>query len=222
MPSENNFFKLLQQGVEKELPSGLIVRVRPIDSGQLLTDKRIPDSLMRVVQKQLVGIQENKDQEEVAQQIESELKAEMKDNVQTTIDLYEDIRLFGEAVAIHSVVYPKIVVELKEGQVLEDNEMLLSWFPTDDLIAFGQLVGVPLKDLQSFRFRKNTDVESVQSSKSDLPNTGQSLWDEPVSEESVSEEGDVASGTPDSSADDPLPVQQRSGSVRRIRREQTQ
>lgn len=197
-------WEIFYNGVEKELPSGLVVRLRPVDSGQLLTDKSIPESLMRMVRQQLIGIQNFKDEDEVKQETADEIKRlenEIRDDANKRVQLYADMRSFGEAVALNSFIHPKIV-----EHATKPGEIQLNWIPTNDLIALGQWPGVPFKELESFRFKTFDDVESVQSSEGDLQDTEQDFRDEPVSEEPVSEEESVFGNASHRPSNDPVSI----------------
>lgn len=165
MPEEKSYLALIRRGVEKTLPSGLVVRLRPVDAGMMLADEKstLPDNLMRVVQAQLAGIQSGKDEKEVRQ----ELIADVEDSSpQRILDFYRDMRLYGMAVAKFAVIYPHIVDAPNPDS---DDEISLNEFPTDDLIAMGRIVGMPLHELESFRFEQGESVEPVSDSENDVP-----------------------------------------------------
>lgn len=149
---------ILRHGIEKELPSGLVVRIRPIDTGVLLTSNMIPENLMAIVRKQIIGIEKGQDEIEVAQKISDDVKAEVGNDAQKTLDFYNSARAYGEAVARVCIVYPKVVDDPKN-----DDEMAASWLSTDDCFAFGALPGVPLKEMENFSFIAASTLALVQS-----------------------------------------------------------
>ena len=199
-----NFIQLMHEGIEKELPSGLVVRLRPVDAGQMLNSNRIPENLMKVVQDSIRGVKEGKDEAETKAAIQEGLEESAKENLKDfndTVNFYQSIRKYGEAVALHSFIHPKIVDDPQN-----ENEIRLDWLPTDDCIALASWVGVPLSKLESFRFQTLADVEPVQSGETNLPDTEQGVRDESVSEEPVFEGESTVGDTSDHPSSHSVPV----------------
>lgn len=216
------YLRIMRYGVEKELPSGLKVRLRPVDQGMLLNNKKnLPDNLMYIVNKQIKGVKDGRDQKEVQDEVLGAINDVEKkgleadpENVERISQWYADTRLFGQAVAYYMVIWPKIVDEPQN-----DDEINIEWFGTPDLIALGTLVGVPLQNLESFRFGENNSMAPVQPGEGDVSNAESGVSDESVSEESGSVQEHTDSGDETSRANGSSKVRQRRDNVRNLRRE---
>lgn len=216
------YLRIMRYGVEKELPSGLKVRLRPVDQGMLLNNKKnLPDNLMYIVNKQIKGVKDGRDQKEIQDEVLNAIDDIEKkgleadpEKVEITAQWYADTRLFGQAAAYYMVIWPKIVDEPQD-----DDEIHIEWFSTPDLLALAQLVGVPLQALESFRFGQDNSMAPVQPGEGDVSNAESGIPDEPVSEESGIEEGDADSGNQDRRANGSSKVRQRRNNLRNLRRE---
>jgi len=188
------FIDLMQNGLEKELPSGLKVRLRPVDSGQILSSKRIPENLLVTVHRMMEDVKGGVDETEAAL---NAVRENTDGEFSKQANLYVDMRAYGEAVALHCFIEPRIVEDPKN-----ENEIRLDWLPTEDCIELGNWVGVAFKQLESFRFKTKAELESLQSGKTNLPDAESGLRNESVSEEFVSsQEPAVGSITVVSSSD---------------------
>lgn len=150
----NDYVKALQQGVEKELPSGMVVRLRPVDSSILL-GQDLPKPLMQIVEKHMGVARSAATAAADAQSEEAAALEIVRENgaVQTMLDM----RAFGAVVARSCFVYPK-VVENPSG----DNEISADWMSTEDLIAITKIIGMPLVHLIPFRFIEDKSLEPVR------------------------------------------------------------
>lgn len=150
-----NYMKLLREGVEKELPSGLVVRLRPIDAGMILTEK-MSEPLQRIVKAHLLGVRPK----------ELDDDGVLDESLTSVTKIYDSARTFGEFIASKCIVYPRIV----EHPATID-EIALREIGTDDLLVLSQVIGVPLKELSSFRFQQTETVESVSDEQGTTPDT---------------------------------------------------
>ena len=187
----NNYLTILQKGVEKTLPSGLVVRLRPVDTGLILSQK-FPENLMKIVNDAFIGIKEGKDEEELKQEQEENMK---KIPVQEQTLWISDARKYGEIVARVALVHPRVV-----DNPTKEDEISADWLSTDDLMAIGGIVGVPLAELESFPLGQTQNVESVQSGEDDLPDA------EPSAEADDVVAEDAGGDVDDSGADGDVPV----------------
>lgn len=168
----NEYLQAIRQGVEKTLPSGLVVRLRPIDMGMLLSSD-LPEPLMRIVQRHLTG--ETDSATPTQQAMEDEALTLIQEN--GAIKTMREMREFGSVIAQQCIVSPKIVENPQT-----DDQIALREIATGDLMALTQIVGMPLRELIPFRFEQTEDVEPVRAGESDVPVTEPDIQPEPVVE----------------------------------------
>lgn len=167
----NAYVQALINGVEKTLPSGLTVFLRPLDATILLR-RELPKPIMQVVLK-MIGADVPQTPEE--DRAETRTIIQQNGTMQTLIDL----RIYGELIATECFVSPKIVTELTGN----DNEILATWLPTDDCMALTRIVGLPLQRLIDFQFGQDAAVEPVRAVQSDNTDAESSSGDEPDAQE---------------------------------------
>lgn len=158
----NESMMLLRKGVPMTLPSGLEVRVRPIDTGLLLS-LELPPVLMQVLEESLLGISEGKTTEESVSDQVSQAVTDFRRGV----NIYKSGRIYGGIIAGHCFVDPKVV----EKDPKDEHEITIAEMQTEDLLALAQIVNVPLAELSTFRFGQGENVESVAAGESGVPDT---------------------------------------------------
>lgn len=162
-----NYVTMLRKGVPLALPSGLEVRVKPIDTGMLLS-LELPPTLMAILEESLTGINPNENlEQQLGENVEKQV-SEALGNFRRGLHYFEVGRAYGGIIAQHCFVMPRVV---QGRDPVDESEILIDEISTEDLMALAQIVNVPLMELADFRFGQGEDVESVAASEADVPVT---------------------------------------------------
>lgn len=148
--SPEEFLAKVQVGIEIVLPSGLEVKVRPVNSSALL-EQDFPDELTQIVNRHTSG---------------KPLVEE--DEIKTVEDgrrLTRLVRKFNEQIAKAVVVYPKLV---EPGEFTgAKGTFPIDQLPDTDLNTLQFALNVPLMHIKEFFRREAARLESVYLGKDD-------------------------------------------------------
>lgn len=145
------YLKRMAEGEWLTLPSGLEVRVRPVDSAVLLQGK-YPSELMAIVRQHIAG----------RTQTEQEILDALSESDQT-LQLFESSRQWGEVLAKEVVLEPKLV----DGDPENESQMSVQLISTSDLGFLSSLINLPLARLHPFCLKQNARMELVFAGKDD-------------------------------------------------------
>lgn len=128
-----------EEGYIMELPSGKVVRIRPINMATLLKLGKVPQGLVAVAIKVIMGE-------------DTELPAPQSlEDVQTYLKYYD-------AICESCLVYPKVV-----AQPTKDDEITLEDISSQDKVWLAGWLNRPAAELQSFCEKQASNVDSVDS-----------------------------------------------------------
>lgn len=158
------YLKKLAEGQEIILPSGLEVRIKPVDSAVLLNGSFPAEITALVKQYMTFRTDENAAERTPDEQIES----------------FHSNRAFGELIAKNVVVYPKLVDKVGKG----DDEFPVAAVETGDLVFLQGLINLPLAKLAIFCRKQNALMERVFSGEDVEAHPVEALRDEAAGAES--------------------------------------
>lgn len=141
--------RIIQEGIEQPLLSGLVVRMRPVQPDTLLRSGRVPDLLTPLVIKSLY--------ESVREELDA-FVFEPRKQTEETLQMIESVNVVVEA----ALVYPRVV-----AKPTADDEIAIDELSLSDRMWIFRLAFMPAELLSRFRYEPPRDVEAVADEQGD-------------------------------------------------------